>query len=255
MLNAEGIHFSYGRRRILHGVDLHARSGAVTAILGANGCGKSTFLKCLSGLARPADGSVRINDRDLAAQPHATRGRLVSLVPQHHHPAFPFLALEVVLMGRAPHLPRFGAPAGSDQDIAREALAAVGIAHLAERDYSMMSGGERQLVLIARSLAQRTPVMLLDEPTSHLDFCNQIRVAELLRNLAREHNLAVIITIHDPNLAAAYSDHIVLIHEGKVLASGGVDETITGPLLSRTYAMDIAVERNPRFWVYAANRR
>lgn len=254
MLRARQIHFSHGRYQILYGIDLHARAGELTAILGANGCGKTTFLKCLTGIWRPASGSVLVDDRDLASQSPAQRGRLVSLVPQHHHPAFPYLAREIVLMGRAPHLPRLGAPGDRDREIAREALAAVGIDHLAERDYSVMSGGERQLVLIARSLAQQTPVMLLDEPTSHLDFCNQIRVAELLHGLARRHRLAVVITIHDPNLAAAHADQIVMIRAGKVLAAGSVEQTFTGELLSRTYNMEVAVARHPRTWVYAAHR-
>lgn len=250
MLKADNIHYAHGRTPVLHGIDLRAAAGQVTAILGANGCGKTTLLKCLTGIWRPARGTVTVDGSDLGGQTPTQRACVLAYVPQQHAPAFSYQVHEFVLMGRAPHVPVLGQPSRADHEITAAALATVGVAHLASRHYTALSGGERQLVLIARSLAQRTPVMLLDEPISHLDFRNQVQVLGLLRDLCRNSGLAAVLTIHDPNLAAGYADHIILLRNGEVLAAGSVAETITAPLLSQVYGMDIDVAAGPRPWVY-----
>ncbi len=213
-LAVRDLSFSLGGRPILRGVSLEAAAGEVTAILGANGSGKSTLLKVVAGVHPCPRGAVRALGRDLAVVSGVERAALLGYLPQFHRPVFAFAVEDVVLTGRAAHY-AFGAPRRRDRERVAAALAAVGIEGLAGRRYAELSGGERQLVLLARVVAQDPGVVLLDEPTSHLDLANQGRLAELLGRLAA-WGKAVVAVLHDANLAFACADRLVFLAGGQV---------------------------------------
>ncbi len=260
MLIVEDIHFRHlcgsaresgrgsvrlnGAGDILKGIGFEAPEGRMTTVLGPNGSGKTTLFKCISGLWRPRQGKIRFGDRDLAGLSHAERARLIAVVPQEHDPPFPYTVFDIVLMGRASHIPLFSAPSARDAAAADAALDRIGIGALRGRPYTKISGGERQLALIARALAQEAPVLLLDEPTSHLDFRNQILVLDKVRGIVRQNGLTVLMTLHDPNLAMQFSDHVVMIEDGSILAQGPPVEVLTAENLKRMYALDVSVIRH-----------
>lgn len=236
-LEANHIEFAYTPGTpVLHDVSLSLAAGEVLFLLGRNGSGKTTLLSCLSGIQTPTGGEVLLNGRSLHNYDPAERARRVGLIPQLHTPAFAYTVREMVLMGRAPHLPLFGSPAAADRAIADEALESVGLQDLRERPYTEISGGERQLTLIARGLAQKCDVLLMDEPSAHLDLSNQHRVLEMVDQLARQ-GLSFIISSHAPNQALSYASRVLLLHRGHVLAYGPPQETLTESLLSTAYGM------------------
>ena len=230
-------------RDVLKGAAFDAPEGRMTAILGPNGSGKTTLFKCIAGLWRPRLGKILFGERDLAGLSHSERAKLIAVVPQEHDPPFPYTVFDIVLMGRASHIPFFAAPSARDAAAAGTALDRIGIGALRDRPYTKISGGERQLVLIARAIAQEALLLLLDEPTSHLDFRNQILVLEKVRGLVREKELTVLMTLHDPNLAMQFSDHVVMIDDGCILAQGPPAEVLTAENLKRMYALDVSVIR------------
>lgn len=248
-LEAHNIQFAYAPGTpVLHDVSLSLAAGEVLFLLGRNGSGKTTLLSCLAGIQQPTQGEVRLDGRSLHSYKAAARARRVGLIPQLHTPAFAYTVREMVLMGRAPHLPLFGAPAAADRLIAEEALESVGLQDLRERPYTEISGGERQLTLIARGLAQKCDVLLMDEPSAHLDLSNQHRVLEMVAQLARQ-GLSFIISSHAPNNALSYADRVLLLHRGRVLAYGPPQDTLTESLLSTAYGMRTEVifaQRNGR---------
>lgn len=248
MLIVEDIHFRHARLNgaadILKGVGFEAPGGRMTTVLGPNGSGKTTLFKCISGLWRPRQGEIRFGDRVLAGLAHSERAKLIAVVPQEHDPPFPYTVADIVLMGRASCVSLFSVPSARDVEAADAVIDRIGIGALRGRPYTKISGGERQLVLIARALVQGAPLLLLDEPTSHLDFRNQILVLDKVREIARMEGLTVLMTLHDPNLAMRFSDHVVMIAEGAVLAQGPPAEVLTAENLRRMYALDVSVIRH-----------
>lgn len=232
-----------GRHEVLHGVDLHARPGTVTAVLGPNGVGKTTLLNVALGWIAPWSGAVSVEGHDLRTLVGSERGRLLSLVPQTDHVAFEYSILEYVLLGRAPYLGPLQFPTAADVEIARAALEQVGIAGMAERGVLETSAGERQLVLLARALAQEPKTLLLDEPSAHLDLANKRRLVGLLQDQA-ELGRAIVLTVHEPEFAAALATTVVLLHEGNVLAKGRPEHVLTSELLSRLYGIPVSVHRS-----------
>jgi len=226
---------------VLNGITFEAESGMITAVLGPNGSGKTTLFKCISGLWSPQKGDVLFQGRSIKGYPPRKIARIISVVPQEHEPPFPYSVFEAVTMGRAAHLGMFSSPSQGDYSKAEAAIEQVGIAHLKDRPYTGVSGGERQLVLVARALAQDAPVMLLDEPTSHLDFRNQVLVLKRVNEIVRQKSVAALMTVHDPNLATLFSDRVVLINNGDVVAQGLPNEVITEENLSSLYGIDVAV--------------
>jgi len=243
MLAVENLHFRHGTAEpeILRGIGFEVPSGGVTTVLGPNGSGKTTLFKCITGLWKPQAGAIRSVDRDLASLNWRERAGIVAVVPQEHEPPFPYSVSAVVLMGRAARVPLFAAPAREDRLRADEAMDAMGIGHLKDRPYTRISGGERQLVLLARALAQDAPVLVLDEPTSHLDFRNQILILGKVRQLVKERRLAALMTVHDPNLAMQFSDHVVMIAGGRVMANGRPADVLTAENLKSMYGLDVTV--------------
>jgi iron complex transport system ATP-binding protein len=243
-LALEGVRATLGGREVLRGVSLELRSGEVLALAGANGAGKTTLLRAASGVLRPDAGRVLLAGRPLAAVDRRERARQIAVVPQDAPFAFPFRAGEAVLMGRSPHLPRLGFEGARDLAIAREALAQVGIEALADRSILELSGGERQLVLLARALAQQPRVLLLDEPTAHLDLRHRLQVLELVRELAAAGRSALVVA-HDLSLAAGSCDRIALLSAGRVLAVGPPAEVLDSASVHEVFGSEADVVPGP----------
>jgi len=241
-LNASAIDFAYvAGKPVVQDVSVAVDAGEVVFLLGHNGSGKSSLLGCLAGVHRPASGKVLLDGEDVHAMSAPARARRLGMIPQLHVAAFAYDVLEVVLMGRAPHLGTFEAPGAEDEAIALDALAMVGLADFRARRYTELSGGERQLVMVARGLAQRCDVLLMDEPDAHLDPRNQFRVLEVVSDLARRRGLAVVIASHAPNSALMFADRVLLLRHGRTLATGGVADTLTEERLTAAYGMPTEV--------------
>lgn len=240
LVHIRGVTFSYGRREVLKGLDLDVHRGEVLSILGPNGSGKTTLLRCIGGASIVSGGSVRIGDVDVGSLSAPDRARKIGFLFQDHTPTFPFAVREVVIMGRAPHLGIFGSPGPSDAALADEALERVGVAHLRNRPCTQLSGGERQLVLLARTLVQKPDVILLDEPTAHLDFRNQVLTLRIIRSLAAD-GMTMVLTTHDPNHALWFGGRAALMKDGRFVAVGAASDVITDATLATTYDTDVRV--------------
>lgn len=230
--------FSYGDQIVFSGLNLEVQRAEVLCILGANGCGKTTLLRCLNGNMPLKKGHVYLGTVDITSLQVDAVARKVGFVFQEHHAPFPFSVLEVVRMGRAPHLRLFAMPSHHDTEIAREKLDLVGMYHLKDKPYTQISGGERQLVLIARTLAQEPVVILMDEPTSHLDFRNQTMVLQIINKLA-DKGLAILMTSHLPNHALLFSSRVALMKNGNFLAVGKPTDVMTEESLREIYGMEV----------------
>jgi len=237
MLTAINLHFSYGAFPVLRGVSLEARAGEVCGLFGPNGCGKTTLFRCCLGLLKAGADALSVDGRAIASLPPAHRARLMAYVPQEHKPPFPLLVRDVVTLGRTPYLGLLGRATADDRRIVGDTLDWIGLGELADRPYDQLSGGQRQLVLIARAVAQRTPVILLDEPASGLDFHNQVRIWGVMRALAQA-GTAVVCCSHDPNHVAWFCDRVVVMQAGEVVAQGPPAEALTSATLDRLYPGD-----------------
>jgi iron complex transport system ATP-binding protein len=251
MLNARDVSFAYGRgdastRRVLDQVSLDVDRGAIVGLLGPNGSGKSTLLRILAGILTPLRGRVSIDERPIGQFTRRDLARHIAVVPQETHSTFDFSVIDMVLMGRYPHLGPFELEGVADQEIAREALAATGTSGLEERMFASLSGGEKQRVVIAGALAQASEMLLLDEPTAALDLAYQFEIAALLRRLNRERGTTMLVSTHDLNLAAAMCDRIVLLKEGRVLAQGNTSETLTADNIRLLYEVEADVQFHAR---------
>ncbi len=244
MIEIKELNVSYGPRRVLSNISLDVKAGETLALLGPNGSGKSTLIRALSGVV-PATGSLCLSGRDLNGLNPAERARLMAVVPQTVSLPPAFSVWETVLLGRTPYLNFLGQISARDEEIARCALAKVDALDFAERRVGELSGGEQQRVLLARALAQSTPVLLLDEPTTHLDLQHQIGILELVHKLAREEKLTVLIALHDLNLAARYADRVALIVEGQIKALGTPKEVLRPELISQVYKWPVQVIQHP----------
>jgi iron complex transport system ATP-binding protein len=244
MISLHDLWFSYDGpgRPVLAEFSLDIPSGATTAILGPNGSGKTTLLRLILGVLTPGRGTIRLAGRPVASYPRWERSRLVGLVPQDEHVPFSLSAVEYVLLGRAPYLRPLQVPGQEDTRIALDALATVGAAHLVDRAVNTLSGGEQQLVVIARALAQRPRILLLDEPTAHLDLGNRGRLLGLLRSLVAE-GINLVLTTHDPNLAAELADFVVLVGGGRVQDAGSVADILVPDKLLATYGVPVEVHQ------------
>jgi iron complex transport system ATP-binding protein len=240
LLRAEHLAFGYGARIVGAEVSFALQAGEVLCLLGPNGSGKTTLFKTLLGLLPARAGRVLVDGLDVARWSRARLARAIAYVPQAHAALFPFTVREVVLMGRASRLRPFAAPGRADHAVAEAALASLGIAHLSPRIYTEISGGERQLALVARALAGEPRLLVMDEPTASLDFGNQVQVLAQIRRLARD-GLGVILSTHDPDHAFLCADRVALLHRGRLAALGPPSETITSESLRRLYGVEVAV--------------
>ena len=239
-LSRVSVSYSPDRPPALRDVSLDVSAGAITAILGPNGGGKTTLLHVLLGWLAPSSGALRVAGRPPTAYTRREMSRLVGLVPQHEHVPFDFTLLDYVLLGRAPYLAPLALPGPGDRQAAAAALAAVGLTAGHDRPVTALSGGERQLAMIARALAQNPRILLLDEPTSHLDLGNRQAVQQVLRRLVAA-GLAVVFTTHDPQLAEALAHQAVLLRHGNLLAAGPAKTIFTTEWQSATYGIPVRV--------------
>ncbi len=240
----EDVVAGYGEAEVLHGVSLEVAPGEVVGLLGPNGSGKTTLLRVASRALRPRSGRVTVAGHDPYALSARRAAQLVAVVPQQVLPAFSFSALEVVLMGRSPHRSAWRAGAPEDWALVRRAMESTRVQHLAERPVDELSGGERQLVILAQALAQDAPVLLLDEPTTHLDIGHVVDLLGTVRRLAGEGR-AVLAVFHDLNLAAATCARLIALSEGRVAAEGSPERVVTARTLRRVYGVDADVHPNP----------
>ncbi len=230
----------------VRGVSLEIARGGILGILGPNGSGKTTLLRLLAGLIKPASGRVLLSGRPLAALSRRQVAREIAVVPQETRLAFDFTVLEVVLMGRFPHLGAFQLEGDEDARLAREALDDTGTGHLAGRMFPTLSGGEKQRVIIAAALAQAASVMLLDEPTASLDPGYQIEIAALLRRLNARRQVTLAVATHDLNFAASLCTGLVLLRQGRLAAAGPTAEVLTREHIRGVYGVDADVQFNER---------
>src|SRR5512147_1312113 len=245
MLKIKNLSVDYGTRRILHEVSLEVQSGEVLALIGPNGAGKSTLIRAVSGVIPTASGQVRTNGDDFAALPPLRRARYVATVPQAVSMPPAYTVWETVLFGRTPYLGFLGQPSQADEEVARQALERVSALPLADRRVGELSGGEQQRVLLARALCQSTPILLLDEPTAHLDLQYQVNLLQLVHELAHKDHLAVLVALHDLNLAAHYADRVALMVAGTLKAMGKPEEVLQSKLIEEAYCLPVQVVKHP----------
>jgi iron complex transport system ATP-binding protein len=250
MLKIEGLTVSYGPRRVLHNISLEVNSGEILALIGPNGAGKSTLVRAVSGVILVESGRIRSNhishpSIDLINLSSMQRARALAVVPQVASMPPAFTVWETVLMGRTPHLNFLGQVSAKDEAIARLALQKVDALDLSERRVGELSGGEQQRVLLARALAQSTPILLLDEPTANLDLHYQVSFMETVSSLAHQDKLAVLVALHDLNLAARYADRVALLVDGEIKAIGTPRQVLTPELISTAYHLPVQVIPHP----------
>lgn len=238
LLQAEGLGYRIGERQILEDISVNVNSGDNIALLGANGAGKSTLLRILLGLLAPASGQVCLQGQPLKALSRRTIARHLAYVPQSHTPGFPFSVSHIVAQGRLPSTGLMSAPSRTDEEYVEQALADLGIAHLSARTYTELSGGERQLVLIARALVQRARLIVLDEPITGLDYGHQLRLLALLERLA-EQGLAIVSSTHRPEQAQASANRVWVLHDGRLIADGAPAQVVDSALMQRLYNVSV----------------
>jgi cobalamin transport system ATP-binding protein len=247
-LRADAVVFGYRETPVLRDVTMAVPAGGFVGILGPNGSGKTTLLRVLAGTARPTRGRVLLDDRDIGSFPRQSLARRMAVVPQETHLAFDYTALEVVMMGRYPHLTMFEIEGPRDFSIAREAMAATGTLSLRDRQFDTLSGGEKQRVIVAAALAQiagtSEGILLLDEPTVALDLAYQLELGELLRERQRCVPLAIAVSTHDLNFAASLCRTLVLLKDGRVLAAGNTDDVLTSQHIRELYDVEADITRH-----------
>ena len=239
-MRIEDLHFSYGNHEVLKGVSFGVEDRGFVSLLGPNGAGKSTLFRCMLGLLEPASGSVHICGRDIRNMPPAELSHRVAYIPQSHTPVFNFSVFDMVLMGTTAQLPRFSSPGKKQRELAEAAMERMGISHLRNRGCGNISGGERQLALIARAIAQQAKILVMDEPSASLDYGNKLRVMETVKSLTAD-DYTIIQSTHDPDQAYLYSDQILALYDGKILACGTPRDTVTSDLISALYGVDVEV--------------
>jgi iron complex transport system ATP-binding protein len=241
LLEAKDLTIGYGPTEVARGIGLSVNAGTVTCLLGPNGIGKTTLFKTLLGLIPPLAGAVKIDGRDLSGLDRQTIAHHIAYVPQAQVAEFTYSVLDLVVMGRTAHLGAFSAPRPMDYTAAMAALDRLGIGTLAERDSTRISGGQRQLALIARALAQQARVIMMDEPTASLDLGNRILVLDTIRKLS-EDGLAVVLSTHEPEHAFVVADRVAILARDRFV-TGPVETVMTADVLSRLYGVDLIVER------------
>ena len=245
----KNVSFGYTKKLVLKDITLHIGAGEIVTLLGPNGCGKSTLIKIVLGLLRPTHGKIFLNGTDITDLRSKVMARKIAYVPQIHRSSFPYTVTDIVLMGRIPHKVFFYRYSQADMDIAHDAMERLSISHLAERPYTELSGGERQLTIIARALAQGAKTLIMDEPASGLDYGNQLRLLEEIINLSRE-GYTFIKSTHSPEHALWVADRAIMIKNGSIVADGRCDDIVNSENLLHLYNAKVDVMRvNGSLWV------
>lgn len=241
-LHIENIHAGYGKKEVLTDVSLQIERGCICALMGRNGSGKTTLLRCINAVLKPAQGKVLVLGNDVTKLTRVEIARLISVVPQSCQTAFPFSCREMILMSCVSRLNPWSSPSKREDTKVRLLMEELGIESLADRPFNQLSGGERQLVLLARALFQATPVMLLDEPNAHLDFSNQHAIMKLMRDVVKKRDVTALITLHDPNLTLYYCDKVAMLKDGSVAAYGQSEEIMKDKILQEVLGENIQIE-------------
>ena len=231
----------YGKHQVLHNISFTADNGKLICVLGPNGVGKSTLFQCVLGLNEQHDGEIEIDNKNIKNLGVRQRARLISYIPQSHSPVFSYNVKDIVLMSTESTIKGFGSPGKLQEDMAKEAMGKVGITYLADRKYTEISGGERQLVMIARALAQQAKTIIMDEPTSNLDYGNQIRIMSRIKELTKE-GYTIIQSSHQPDQAFLYADEILVLNEGKILIQGNPKDVLTEQIIHKIYGVDVEIK-------------
>ncbi|WP_299976630.1 ABC transporter ATP-binding protein [Desulfobacula sp.] len=241
MITINNLHFMYNDHSGIKNVNLKIEPNEVVSLLGPNGSGKTTLLKSIYGLLNPKKGRIYLDCKLISTIKSSELAKIVGGVPQDHQNSFPYKVLDLVVMGRTPYLSIFSSPLQEDYQKGRKILSELGISGLAERPYTQISGGERQLTFIARALMQEPKILLLDEPVAHLDIKNKVKVLTIVRDIAREKNLTVLMSLHDPNDAIKFSHKIVLIKDGTIIDYGSVEKIIDEKNLKKIYDIEFDI--------------
>jgi len=243
-LRINNIACRYDAANVLENIDFSAKGGDFIGVVGPNASGKSTLLKSISKVLKPHTGVVLLNERDVYTFKSAEIAKNLAVVPQESVISFAFTALEVVLMGRTPHLNRFEMESTQDLIIAQKSMELTNTWYLAERPIDTLSGGEKQRIIIARALTQEPRVLLLDEPTDHLDINHQIEILDLIKRLSKEKEMVVVGVFHDLNIASQYCDRLILLHKGRIFAAGGAGDVLTGENIEKVYGVKVTVKQD-----------
>ena len=243
-LEVRNLSFAYGTHKVLHDISFTLQQGEFLSVLGPNGVGKSTLFRCILGLLNDYKGSILSDGDDLRRMPRKEMARRIAYIPQISRPTFGYTVLDTVLMGTTRQVGVFSQPGKEQIALARQALERVGAAHLIDRDFSYLSGGEQQLVLVARAIAQRAEILVMDEPTSALDFGNQLRILKLVRELADE-GYGVLLSTHNPQHALTFATRILALADGQVAALGKADEALTAELVEKLYHVHTTFTQTP----------
>jgi ABC transporter related protein len=249
-LSVQGIAFEYGSSQVLSDVSMDISEGEIVGILGPNGSGKTTLLRCINKALSPKSGSILIGDKDVNEMSRKEIALKVGVVPQSVNMGSQFSALDIVMMGRIPALERFESESDSDINIVKHAMEMTNVTHLAKRSMDSLSGGERQRVIIARALAQMPKILLLDEPTLHLDVNHQLEILEMIYSLSRSENLTVVMVTHDLSLAARYCDKLILMKKGKIQSSGPPEISLTSKSMRDVFSIEAELYFDERIQKY-----
>lgn len=245
LLGINNLSGGYHRERVVNNICLEIKKGDFLGIIGPNGSGKTTLLRLASRILPPQEGSISFKGKDISLMPRKEFCKLVAFVPQDTLINFSFTAFEIVLLGRIPHLKRLQTETKNDIKIAQNSLFLTDTAGLKDKFIDELSAGERQRVMIAKALAQEPVLLLLDEPTSHLDIGHQIQILDLLKNLNQSKNLTIVMVLHDLNLAGEYCNRIVLLDKGSVMKTGSPEEVLTYENIEAVYKTVVVVDKNP----------
>ncbi|MDO9536809.1 MAG: ABC transporter ATP-binding protein [Thermoplasmata archaeon] len=245
-LEINGIDFHYDSVKALEEITFEVNEGEVLGIIGPNGSGKSTLLRCINRVLEPKIGSVLIDGENISGLDRREIARNIGVVPQSSTIHFPFTVFDIVLMGRTPHLGRLDRETSKDLEIAKNAMTITNTLHLTDRPIDEVSGGERQRVIIARALAQEPKILLLDEPTLHLDINHQLEIIELIKRLARKNRLIAVLVSHDLNLANRYSDRLILLRSGRIFSIGKPEDVVTKENIREVYNIEVDIDHNKK---------
>ena len=238
-LSVDGVEYRYGDQPVFSDISLSINSGEVISVIGRNGAGKSTLIKCINHILSPHKGTVLIDDEDVAHMTQRKRARRFGYLSQKSEQLFPSTVFDVVLTGRYPHSPfKF---TRNDEAITARVLAMMELDSFSDRSFNRLSGGEQQQVLIARALAQEAEVLLFDEPTNNLDLQHQLRIMGLIRKLSRERHITSVLAIHELNFAASYSDRVIVLHNGTILANGNPMEVFTAEMVREAFGVPVKI--------------
>lgn len=245
-LSLNQVSFSYNDTRVLYRIDLSVEKGEMIAVLGPNGSGKTTLIKLMSGVLKPGEGEIHLDGSRLGRMKRREVAQRVAVVPQQFTIPFAFTLNEVVLLGRTPFLRPFSDEGKRDHRVVEQAIALIGIEELKERFFNELSGGERQKAILAMALAQEPKLLLLDEPTAHLDINHQVEILDLVRSLNREQGLTVIGAMHDLNLAALYFDRLILLKQGRIFADGDPKQVLTEETIKEVFSASVRITQHPQ---------